>query len=457
MTTKLSCVLLALVFERFFRFNTYLQEVSLICSDAELRLVDFLRQLLKQQVDEREIKRAIRLLSLPKVSEDEENAASELLISAASHMDILLSETEVFPRQRPPLEVYDLLEKAFPNVLTNGWKLAVVLWPIYNFGADPDLTERLKKALDWMPEQPPKYVVLYLAELEKDNPLKWALLAHEMGHALDEAKNIGEIVLGTEAEEQIGMPPRWITELVADSIAIKVLGPTYFCAFASLTLLDDNPTRYYSSHPALHKRIEMLKQELGLMGVLENKTKEIVNEYYQLVMERVKGEPRFPEDTMFTWEDTFNRVREAVNKEVMEVHKFNEIDRKESETLAGLLRKGIPISSFMDEERCCSINEEAKQLLHDLRKTTGANRDKRLPDFKRRLNRIIKDFDEEPTHPIKILNAGWIDRWSELLDRCSRSGSTNEWNQWWKQVQRSDALLKKSIEAIPIHEKLRQE
>jgi hypothetical protein len=412
-------------------------------------LVDFLDTLLLG-VNEHEIKRATRILSLPKPTKEEESDATELLILAAAHMDVLLSETEVFPRQRPLLEVYDFLEKAFPEVLTNGWKLAVVLWPIYNFGTDPDLAERLKKALDWMPEQPIKHVVLYLAEIERNDPTMWALLAHETGHALDEAKKIGETILGTEADDQMGMPPRWITELVADTIAIRVLGPAYFCAFASLALLDDDPTHYSSSHPALYKRMQLLKQELERMGVLEKETKEAIDGYYQLVTERIKdGLPRA--DWEYRWDDVFSRVREAVDIKVDEVHPFGKENRESGEALVKLLHEGIPISSFLDEKCCRLINEEAKQLLHGLRKTAGVNRQKRLPDFKRRLNKIIKDFAEEPTHPIEILNAGWIDRWNEILDWCSRSGNTNE---WWKQVQKSDAILKKSIEAIPIHEEL---
>ena len=301
-----------------------------------------------------------------------------------------------------------------------------------------------------MPEQPPKHVVLYLAEIERNNPIMWALLAHEMGHALDEAKKIGETILGSEAAGQIEESPRWITELVADTIAIKVLGPAYFCAFASLTLLDNNPTYYSDSHPALHKRLEMLKQELERMGVLEKETREAVDGYHQLIAKRIENEPRFREDT-FNWEDTFNRVREAVDRQADELRKFNGEDRGKSEELSKLLHEGIPISSFVNEKHCRSINEEAKQLLHDLRKTTAANRQKRLPNFKGQLTKIIEDFDEEPTHPIEILNAGWIDRWIEILDWCSRSGTTNEWNKWWNQVQKGDAILKKSIEAIPIH------
>lgn len=451
MTVRLSQVLLALLLERFFRFNTYLEEVSLTCSDAELHLVDFFRGLL-HQVNERTIKRATRILSLPQPSEEEESDAIKSLILAAAHMDILLLETELFPRQRPPLEVYDFLEKAFPEVLSDKWQLAVVLWPIYNFGVETDLAERLKEKLDWMVERPPKHVALYLAEIERNNPTMWALLAHEMGHALDEAKKIGDSIFVTGAPTQIEEFPHWVTELVADSIAIKVLGPAYFCAFASLTLLDDNPRSYYKSHPALHKRLEMLKQELELRGILDGKTKDVVEKYYQLIIERVGSEPAFPEDTIFTWEDIFQSVREAVDKKIEEVHKFNTEDREKSEELAKLLHEGIPISSFLDEKCCRLINEETKQLLHDLVETTGVNRQKRLPAFKGRLNKIIKDFDKEPVHPIEILNAGWIDRWEELLDWCSKSGSTSE---WWERLQKGDAILKKSIEAISIHEGLR--
>ena len=144
MTAKLSRVLLALVHERVSRFRIYLEEVSLSCSDAERRLVYFLDTLL-HEVSEREIRRAKRMLSSSDLIDGGENDATRFLILAAYHMDILLSETEVFPRQRPPLEVYDFLESTFPEVSSKGWDLAVVLWPVHNFGVDPDLAERLKK------------------------------------------------------------------------------------------------------------------------------------------------------------------------------------------------------------------------------------------------------------------------------------------------------------------------
>lgn len=450
MTAKLSQVLLALVLERFFRFTTYLEDVSLICSDSERHLVEFFDELLRQ-VNEREIKRAARILCLPELVEAEESDAINLLILAVAHMDILLSETEVFPRQRPLLEVYDFLEKAFPKALSDGWQLAVVLWPIYNFSVEPDLAERLKERLDWMIERPSKHVVLYLAEIERNDPTMWALLAHEIGHALDEAEKIGDNVFEPGAPTQIEELPRWITELIADNIAIRVLGPAYFCAFASLTLLDDNPRTFYSSHPALHKRLEMLKRELELMDVLDGKTKEVVNGYYQLVTERTRTEPESPEDKLINWEEIFNKINNIVDKEAEKLHKFDGQDRKRSESLVDLLQKGTPISSFLDEERHRSINEKAKQLLGDLRETSGFDRQKRLDEFKRRLNEIIDDVIEEPTDPIWVLNAGWIDRWDKIKKWDPRLGSPSDWQEW---LSKTDTILRKSIEAIPIHEGL---
>jgi len=453
MIARLSQVLLALILERFSKFSTYLGEVSLICSDAERHLVEFLGELL-HQVNEHEIKRARRILSFPELREAEENDAIKSLILAAAHMDILLSETELFPRQRPALEVYDFLDKAFPEALADGWQLAVVLWPIYNFGVEPDLAERLKEKLDWMTERTSKHVVLYLAEIEKNDPTMWGLLAHEMGHALDETKKIADSVFGAEAPAQIEELPRWITELVADAVATKVLGPAYFCAFALVTLMDDNPTQYYSSHPALHKRLEMLKQQLKLMGVLEGMTKDVVDGYYELVMRRIKNEPRFPEDKLIDWDSTIKVIRRAVSREIDEARQFNREGLKKSENLADLLRKGIPISSLLNNKRRSSINEKANQLLHDLKENiTGDDRQKRLDEFKERLDKIINDFVEEPTHPIEILNAGWIWRWAEISDWCSKSGNTSD---WWQQLQKTDAILKKSIEAIFIHEGLRR-
>ena len=448
MTPRLSQVLLALATERFSRFTTYLDEVSLICSDAELQLVDFLKGSL-HRIDEREIKGAERILK-PEPTEQEERYAARFLILATYHMDLLLSETEVFPRQRPLLEVYDFLEKAFPEVLSNGWQLIVVLWHIYNFAADPYLAARVKKALGWMPEQPAP-VVLYLAEIERYTPTMWVLLAHEMGHALDEAKEIGQSV-SVSQEPLIAARPYWVTELVADCIAVKVLGPAYFCAFASLALLDYNPAHYSDSHPALYKRLEMLKRELESTGVLEGRTKEVVDGYYQLVLERI-GDKLPDADRKCNWDDFFRRIGKAVNMKIKKDRKFSKQDRKRSEFLADLLQKGTPISSFLDEKRCRSINEKAKQLIGDLKETSTVNRQNRLGKFKGRLKEIIDEFVEESTDPIWVLNAGCLDRWGKIKERDAGLESLSDWQKW---LRKTDTILKKSIEAIVIHEKLRR-
>ena len=447
MTLRLSKVLLALVSEKLSRFNSYLEEVALICSTAELQLVGFFHDLLNQ-VNDREITRARRILSLPNLTPEDGADALESLLLTASHMDILLSETDVFPRGRPPPEVYEFLDKAFPNISSQGWQVAVVLWPIYNFGVDPDLAERLKEKLDWIQDHPPKHVVLYLAEIERNDPVMWSLLAHEMGHALDEAGKIREDFLKPGLPTQIDEYPRWITELIADNIAAKVLGPAYLCAFASMTLLDDNPRRYYSSHPALHKRVEMLKQDLELSGALGEKAKAVIDECYQLVVERTNGEPASAEDTMFNWNDIFTRVRGVVDSKVGEIRKFCAEDCETSEKLATLLREGLPISSFLDENRRRSINEKVNLLLIDLRETLGSDRQNRLGEFKRRLKEIVDEFAEKSTSPVCLLNAGWIDKWNRITQSPS---SRPEW------LPGSDTILKKSIEAIRIQEELGKE
>jgi len=118
--------------------------------------------------------------------------------------------------------------------------------------------------------------VVFVTYSEMENPIRWALLSHEIGHAfydlnfdefhssvipmviqkLVETKplNIGQRVL----EDTIyTWTNHWIPELVSDCFSIKTLGPAYLIQFI-LLVLNSNPDRIEVSHPPSNLRVNFM-------------------------------------------------------------------------------------------------------------------------------------------------------------------------------------------------------
>jgi hypothetical protein len=71
--------------------------------------------------------------------------------------------------------------------------------------------------------------VLAQAFVDRDNPLAWAVLAHEYGHALDGRRISKGIVYGDQVVEskvaEKDPKVKWTAEIFADFVAARVLGP----------------------------------------------------------------------------------------------------------------------------------------------------------------------------------------------------------------------------------------
>jgi len=108
-------------------------------------------------------------------------------------------------------------------------------------------------------------IVLALPKAEAENPLMWAILAHEVAHTMIAKYNIlNEIVKRTDRYDEMSSQVReeydlWAEEICADFIALRILGPSYYFSFASMAILLDPPQSDKTTHPSAVQRLGMME------------------------------------------------------------------------------------------------------------------------------------------------------------------------------------------------------
>ena len=119
--------------------------------------------------------------------------------------------------------------------------------------------------------------VLSLPAIEKDNTLLWANLFHEVGHWISTHRKIGESILPTiESYFTKTSPPNlvakdWLEEIIADLIAVDLVGPAYLYAFATFALYTCRPPlmRPSQRYPSPNARFKYLFSRLSRNGGIE--------------------------------------------------------------------------------------------------------------------------------------------------------------------------------------------
>jgi hypothetical protein len=149
----------------------------------------------------------------------------------------------------------------------------------------------------------PHIAVLSYAGIERRNALALVMLAHEIGHLLDEHHNLSSgrdvrAALTRAADEQknevVGIPVSqkekerraafvdelkeeagfWIKELVADVAALRLVGPAYICALKASAYALATYRKLPHQHPPLQDRLDWVLSEskssgLGYMEFLD--------------------------------------------------------------------------------------------------------------------------------------------------------------------------------------------
>ncbi len=81
-------------------------------------------------------------------------------------------------------------------------------------------------------------VVLQLAVCDRESPAAWAVLAHEMGHAIDDHATVSQQAVSVFVKDQTSpafeLLLNWCQEMCADIIAAEALGPASLLALLSI-------------------------------------------------------------------------------------------------------------------------------------------------------------------------------------------------------------------------------
>lgn len=170
------------------------------------------------------------------------------------------------PQQAVSPETTEILDDGFRDAYKEQ-KPTVLLGSIFN-AFEFDFYEIVKQKLPDINKvitEEPKNTVLQLAICDKESPLAWAILAHELGHTVDSEKQISENVLKNLSSS---IPfPHWCREICADLIAAETLGPSPIAAILSMeyifyplrtsTIYASNPT-----HPTTKWRLKIVSDYL---------------------------------------------------------------------------------------------------------------------------------------------------------------------------------------------------
>ncbi len=166
----------------------------------------------------------------------------DLCINSFDRVKILHAILGYLPNMQAKEETYILIKSLLKEIPPLEPKLepSIVLSDVYNYETI-NISQSLTK---WgIPRVDEDRVILELPKIEKENPLMWTILIHEIGHILDDKylkiteETFNDIHF---TGNQLEILKKWIKEIVADLISLRIIGPAYMMSFMFFNLLSGN-------------------------------------------------------------------------------------------------------------------------------------------------------------------------------------------------------------------------
>jgi hypothetical protein len=129
--------------------------------------------------------------------------------------------------------------------------------------------------VETMKDLPENFIFISYPKAEGRNIFAQGLLFHELGHAIDWKASISNVLFkAIKWQENAGKLPdvfeSWVSEIVADLIGIRLLGPSLFFSarWAALTAGDLDQDSF--SHPATRLRFLWMLEHLERLGYMDD-------------------------------------------------------------------------------------------------------------------------------------------------------------------------------------------
>lgn len=307
----------------------------------------------------------------------------------------------------------------------------------------------------------PEGSVLGLAFIDRDNPLAWSVLAHEYGHALDDAQHVAsQIIHGDQApssENEVSekWKVRWTAELFCDFVAAYVLGPVSLIQILLVEMMrphlitaDDE----LNGHPPTPVRIKLVRDYLTTLGVSMNDFNEIFEVYDFDYTEKLSEMPKEQQIMKAKMRELANELLSnlaaiiSAKVELQGLRRFTSERAGVAKKLEKKFRSGLPISSC----RALSDKEALKRI-------EALTKGRRSPED---VYAALQSLDETPTNSAEILTAGWLYKLTtfdkRLLDSFRDAITEEQLNGYDEYLSQTDALLLKSLELAALQIEMRE-
>jgi hypothetical protein len=276
----------------------------------------------------------------------------------------------------------------------------------------------------------------------------WPVLVHEMAHAVEKDRQIANKVLSDALERsQLTILESWTKELIADQIALRLVGPAYFGSIIDLSIAG-GPTEWVPSHthPQPGPRFSLMLRSLDSRGLASDSAKQA-----KLIFDQLTSEDRITEASnpyavpppAIALDDLWQRIGDFLEREPW-FQKLQPYDHQAASTIGRLTRLlGLsqPISAYRrsDDADILAALEEFRIL-------------KRSPT-REQVYQLLERVEESPTTVSQILNAGWEHRLRSKLTVFSEAFSAegDQFERYLDRLTRMDYLLRKSLESAKLH------
>lgn len=395
-------------------------------------------------------------------SEPEELALRALLRSTAGTFIVLHELLLFLPRESIRSELRDYCECLFRPVYDSK-SVSLILTSLFNafeYSLD-DIMRFLEADVFKFKIPDPKALsfgnVMELAIVDRNNPLAWAVLAHEFGHFLDDQSEITKVAVSefvrseTDtklSEESVKALERLCKEIVADVSGYYLQGPCSVLPLVNMSVLvgciQEMPVKFDGEHGAPTTRIQMMRtlcehDKIDLSSI-DPHLQTLLQEETQKESALANGERQQRTLIHQFLLQFFDKVRPIILDELGK-RKFNQFTAdhyRRAEASAQRLAGGLPIGASGTHG-----SEEARE--HLVRADLGA--------AAREKYYLLQD---KAASVSEVITAGWINRIASSAVLFSEAFAQTEREEIFSRLanglEDQDKLLFKSIDMIPLLE-----
>ncbi len=467
-------LLLADSLEKIIRMERYLNDVILHASEDDIKIVEFYKDVL--EAIKNELEEPANLLKKYHKSKINDNTSVTFIRKCLNiSIAVRIFHEEFFsylPILKTRSETYIFLKNLLQQIIQIKTEPAIVLTDIYNY-EERNITQSLKEKNIIKDGKIAEQIIIGLPKTEKDNPLMWTILVHEIGHDLAEnylnisSRVIKEGIIDKKIDySHQTILKNWAKEIISDILSIRVIGPSYLYSFIFYNLLISDLDAFSNTHPSPNCRIEIM------LSALEQEKFELkqVKSLYYIIRQRQKKSKSFISVADSCSEcgakiDPISEIEE-IKKEFyqlvsLSIKIIDEIKIKEytpdnlvnCEKLVDNLNNSIPISS--------SRKMNNKKLNDSLKIFTAQRFFGLLDDKNKNIYSLLEQFEEKPNSISDIINAGWLHKinnsYSEFIklffenDEIGNHTFDEKYENYKKFLNQNDELLLKSFEIADMH------